>query len=331
MKSKNLIAGLMLTAAMFSVAGISGDVSPKLQAFADKLGQAQTFSAKYTIQQVGGASSDYSVSFAKPNQLRIESAESITVADGSTIFVFDKGKNTYFKKKQDEKGLMTLFSAQEFSLWKPFFNPAAVKNYSASKDAGTKEKKGKVLNVVNVTADPKGESTITLLTDSENVLQQAVMASKSSAGEETLVMMVNESSTQADASLFAFTPPANSQEVQYSSHTPGVFTTDFWAALEQAKAEGKMLMVDFMASWCGPCKMMDAEVFHSDKFKEVTKDFILVKVDVDVQTDVAKKYGITAMPTVKFIRGDGSVAHEFVGYGGPEQVYSEISTAKGKK
>jgi len=53
--------------------------------------------------------------------------------------------------------------------------------------------------------------------------------------------------------------------------------------------------------------------------------------DVDVQTDVRDKYGITAMPTVKFIKGDGSLVHEFVGYGGPDQVFGEIEKARGKR
>lgn len=333
MKKRILIAGAVVVAACFAVAANLGDASPKLKAFADTMGSAQSFNAKYTVQTVGGSSTEYTVAFGKPNLARIETDATLTIADGTSLTTYDKAENTFTKKAQTDSDLMGLFSNLEVSIWKPFFKPEAVTNFAGSKDAGTKTKNGKTLNIVNVQADPKGDLTMKLYTDSaDNTLKQGeITTGNGGKAGSTSILLVTESSMTAAPDLFAFKAPAGAKEVEITMSKPGEFTTDFWAALAMAKASGKLLMVDFMASWCGPCKMMDAEVFHSAKFKEVSKDFILVKVDVDVQTDVKNKYGITAMPTVKFIRGDGSVAHEFVGYGGPDQVYSEMNTAKSKK
>lgn len=332
MNKRFFIAGAAVLGAIFAVAATIGETSPKLKAYADSMAAAQSFSAKYNVQVIGASASEYSVAFSKPNMARIETSDSITVADGKTIFIYNKEDNTFIKKNQTEAELLGLFSNMEISFWKPFFKPDCVTAYAGSKDAGTKTRGGKTLNVVNVQADPKGETTMKLYTDtSDNSLKQGEITTNSPKGSESTVVIVTESSMNAPSDLFAFKAPSGAKEIEATMTKPGEFTTDFWAALALAKSTGKLLMVDFMASWCGPCKMMDKEVFHSEKFKEMSKDFILVKVDVDVQKDVAQKYGITAMPTVKFIRGDGSVAHEFVGYGGPDQVYGEIATAKGKK
>lgn len=333
MKKRTLLVGTLGVAALAAIAAASGDASPKLKAFAEAMGNAQSFSAKYTVQTIGGSATEYTVAFSKPNMARVETDSTLTIADGTNVTVYDKEANTFTKKPQTPADLMGMFSNLETSFWRPFFKPEAVTTYAGSKDTGTKNRAGKTLNVVTVTADPKGETTMKLYTGSEdNLLYQGEITSASQGqSPQTSVLQVTESSLNASADLFAFKAPNGAKEVVASFSKPGEFTNDFWGALAFAKANNKILMVDFMASWCGPCKMMDAEVFHSAKFKEVSKDFVLVKVDVDVQTDVRDKYGITAMPTVKFIRGDGSVLHEFVGYGGPDQVYGEINKAKGKK
>ncbi|MBS1714437.1 MAG: thioredoxin family protein [Armatimonadetes bacterium] len=328
---KVCVAALLVAGSAVSIAALKSEASPKLKAFADALGAAQSFSATYSVQPIGGSPVEFKVAFAKPDKARIETADSIVVADGKTITTYNKQDNTYFDKPQTELDLLSTFNGVETSVWKPFFKPESVKNYATSKDSGTKSRGGKTLNVVEVSADAKGQTTMRLYTDSTDMLCQGEVTVQSSKGAQTSVMIVTEAAFNAGSDLFAFKAPNGAKKVEFDALTAGVWLSDFDKALQIAKASNKLVMVDFMASWCGPCKMMDAEVFHSEKFKDVAKDFVLVKVDVDLQKDIASRYNITAMPTVKFLRGDGSVVHEFVGYGGPDQVYGEISTAKGKK
>ena len=60
-----------------------------------------------------------------------------------------------------------------------------------------------------------------------------------------------------------------------------LWQTDFAAAKAKAKAENKLLLVDFTGSdWCGWCMKLVAEVFSKDAFKtEAPKKFVLVELD----------------------------------------------------
>ena len=73
---------------------------------------------------------------------------------------------------------------------------------------------------------------------------------------------------------------------------------------------GKVL-VDFHATWCGPCKAIAPYVVQQCQAHGVH----LVKVDVDQASEISQKYGISAMPTFKVLKADGTVALEKVGGG----------------
>lgn len=86
------------------------------------------------------------------------------------------------------------------------------------------------------------------------------------------------------------------------------------AALAKAGETDKMVVLDFFATWCGPCIQMDKETWpHKDVVAWVEKNAILIKVDVDKEEAVAKEFNITAMPTVVFLKADKSEISRFVG------------------
>ncbi|KAI3799164.1 hypothetical protein L1987_34454 [Smallanthus sonchifolius] len=67
----------------------------------------------------------------------------------------------------------------------------------------------------------------------------------------------------------------------------------------QSKQSPKLMVVDFSASWCGPCKMLEPFIRSlSSKYQEI--DFI--KIDVDELQDVAQQFGVQAMPTLVLLK-----------------------------
>merc|ERR1712216_243581 len=72
-----------------------------------------------------------------------------------------------------------------------------------------------------------------------------------------------------------------------------------------AKAEGKLVVVDFTATWCGPCQRI------GPKFVEMADEFtdcVFVKVDVDQNEETSAACGISCMPTFQFYKNGTKVA-----------------------
>jgi len=84
---------------------------------------------------------------------------------------------------------------------------------------------------------------------------------------------------------------------------------DMDALVIQAGSQDKLIVIDFHATWCGPCKMI-APVFK--ELSESIADVMFVKVDVDENPDTAAKYSVSAMPTFIFIKG-GEVVERLMG------------------
>ncbi len=90
---------------------------------------------------------------------------------------------------------------------------------------------------------------------------------------------------------------------------------DLAAALQKAKASDKLVMIDFMAEWCGPCKMLDRTTWKDESVVTSVQDkAVAVKVDVDKQGGLASEYGIRSLPTVVFTNSEGEELFRFIGY-----------------
>ena len=81
--------------------------------------------------------------------------------------------------------------------------------------------------------------------------------------------------------------------------------------LSQAQKDGKPVMIDFTAAWCGPCQIMENQVFSRKKIVAEAERFVTLKADLTDSGDpsvqaLAEKFSIVAFPTVVFIGSDGN-------------------------
>ncbi len=113
-----------------------------------------------------------------------------------------------------------------------------------------------------------------------------------------------------------------------------LFKGTFDEALQKAQQEKKNLFVDFFAEWCGPCKMMATEIFTQKEVGEFfNAHFVCIQVDVDAKEnkDIAKKYNVTALPTMVFISRDGKEMRRVQGAAPAESLIKEAKIATGEE
>ena len=79
-----------------------------------------------------------------------------------------------------------------------------------------------------------------------------------------------------------------------------------------AKIASGRVLVDFFATWCGPCKML-APVLEDIDQKGEAGDLLIVKVDVDEAGVIAARFGIQSIPTL-IIFEDGKAVKNALGY-----------------
>ena len=99
------------------------------------------------------------------------------------------------------------------------------------------------------------------------------------------------------------------------------FTKD---GFDKALSQGKLMMVDFWASWCGPCRMLGPVI---EQLYNQYPDVVVGKVNVDDEQELAMRYGVMSIPTVIFFK-DGKEIDRKVGVMPPEAFVQVLEANK---
>ena len=78
---------------------------------------------------------------------------------------------------------------------------------------------------------------------------------------------------------------------------------------QEIKESGKVVLLDFYADWCGPCRMVSPVI---DEIAEERDDIVVGKVNVDEEEELAGQFGVFSIPTLVVLKG-GKVVNQSTG------------------
>ena len=107
--------------------------------------------------------------------------------------------------------------------------------------------------------------------------------------------------------------------------------TDLDDSLGQASIQNKYVLIDFYAEWCPPCAKMDSYVYtNSNVIDFLSKHFICVKINIDKQPQLARKFEIKFIPTTVILNYEGEELGRIIGYRDPDTYIAEIKNILSK-
>ncbi len=91
-----------------------------------------------------------------------------------------------------------------------------------------------------------------------------------------------------------------------------------------AETQGKLCLLDFWATWCGPCKMFTPIL--EETAADLPDDVLVGKIDVDQFPALAARFGVRSIPSI-FIVKDGKIVRSFMGVQTKETLLNALMEA----
>lgn len=128
--------------------------------------------------------------------------------------------------------------------------------------------------------------------------------------------------------ISSFQGQNSSQQLQNQTQNQQInlqWNTDLNSALKLAEKSNKLVFVDFYADWCGYCKQLDEDTFSDPNVKQrFAQSYVLVKVNVDQNSDLASKYKVYGLPTLVILDTNGNEIKRQEGFVTPVELLNML-------
>lgn len=210
------------------------------------LSGAESLRAEYLYSEVTGVPTQYKITFAKPNKLRIENDYRLVLADGKNVTVYDKTKNTFSKEEQNDASFYKAAGSEEVTLWTSFFYPDAFAQVSDPVWGGSVDRGAGKLESVKFKFN--GDSSAVLYLSPDKIVRQAEMQISNGVSKRDVIFNVSDITLggSVDEKVFQWQPRGAAKEVAVDADR-WYFTIP--EGLEAAKKSKRLLFVDFYADW----------------------------------------------------------------------------------
>jgi len=102
------------------------------------------------------------------------------------------------------------------------------------------------------------------------------------------------------------------------------FQTDFKTAKAFAEKFNQPMIIDFYTDWCRWCKTLDTLTYVDSLVRAMSIDNIFVKINAEVDTGLARQYGISGYPTIVITKPSGEEIDRIWGFMPPADFYNQV-------
>lgn len=218
MKTLGLIVGAVALAAGIHSFQSAGPAVPEgLRKHVEAMRSAKTLRARVLVTDVAGGNQEITLTFARPNQFRIDRPDGFTLSDGKTVYEYTAATTSYTEHPYAPEDLTKSVRTDELFAWSVFFDANAFANVSATTAGKSRTLKGiKVQEVALKT--PNRDRTGGLLVDESGLARGFTLETT----KKNLVAIATEFEVGGDLpeSAFAFVAPAGAKKVEPAAESP---------------------------------------------------------------------------------------------------------------
>jgi thiol:disulfide interchange protein len=103
--------------------------------------------------------------------------------------------------------------------------------------------------------------------------------------------------------------------------------TNYTNASIQARTDHKLILLDFYADWCGPCRAMAADTWSDKSVADAVSNYVPVHVNVDDDPQLSQHFGVEGIPNMLVLDGNGKILAHHVGQMGPSEFLTWLHDA----